>query len=128
MNKWIGVFFLGWIGFFQVATANPPGESVITGNFRCKGEDFLNNKKFDEPTVVTKNKETYHFIWKNGSITFHGTGILHQQQLAIAYWNPANLADMGVVTYLVLANGDLSGRWTTKKRQITGKEYCEKIN
>jgi hypothetical protein len=129
VNKWGGLTFLALLGSFQ-ANAITPGANVanIPGDYRCRGDDFINHKKFDEPTVVTQTGETYHFIWQNDSMLFHGTGILHNQQLSIVYWVPINSSNIGVVTYQVLPNGDLSGKWTTKNGQITGKEYCEKIS
>ena len=99
----------------------------ISGNYRCRGDGFLTHSKFDEPTVVTKTGDTFNFKWTNKNTVFYGTGILQKQQLAIIYWLPANPAIAGVVTYQILPNGDLSGKWTEKGAEVTGNEYCEKL-
>lgn len=125
--KWKQLFLtlLVYLAVDIVNAAQSP--IVLTGNYRCKGDNIFNSGKFDEPTTVTKTGDTYHFIWQNGPLTFHGNGILQNNQLAIIYWVPINPAQTGVVTYQILPNGDLSGRWTTRGGMKTGNEYCQKL-
>lgn len=107
---------------FAKATIN------LEGNYRCTGEDFLNQSTFDEPTVLKKSGQTYTFEWQNKKLKFMGTAILLDNTLSAIFWTPTiPTATPGVVTYKILPNGDLEGRWTIKNGAITGREYCKKI-
>lgn len=116
------IFFL--ILLFQVSQS--PALD-ISGRYRCRGNDFLNHTTFDEPTVVIKTGETFLFTWINKNLAFNGTGILQERTVSTVFWTPSNMASPGVVTYQVLANGDLKGKWTIKDSKIIGDEYCEKL-
>ncbi len=101
----------------------------LEGKYRCTGEDFLNNSTFDEPTILKKSGQTYTFEWQNKNLKFMGTAILLENTLSAIFWIPTiPSATPGVVTYKILPNGDLAGRWTTRNGQITGKEYCKKLS
>jgi|LakMenEpi03Aug12_release.lakeMendotaPanAssembly.Ray.scaffolds.fasta_scaffold570961_2 hypothetical protein len=99
----------------------------ISGKYRCQGHDFLNNTTFDEPSSVVKTGDTFLFTWKNNNLIFHGTGILQNRTLSVVFWNLANMSVPGVVTYEVLPNGDLKGKWTIKESNKVGDEYCTKL-
>lgn len=100
----------------------------ISGQYRCTGEDFLNKTTFDEPTTVEKKGDTYLFKWLNKGIWFHGSAILLNNTIAAIFWSPTfpNITP-GVVTYQVLPNGDLKGKWTVRDGKVTGNEYCVKL-
>lgn len=99
----------------------------ITGRYRCVGEDFLNKTTFDEPTEVTRSGDTYFFKWVNKNLEFDGTGILNDGMVSAIFWAKDIEAIPGVVAYRVLPNGDLKGKWTIKRSQKQGNEYCHKI-
>jgi hypothetical protein len=101
--------------------------SDISGHYLCKGEDFLNNTTFDEPTSVIKTGNTYFFTWINKDLTFYGTAILQNKTISAVFWTISNANLPGVVTYQVLPNGDLKGKWTVKGAKVTGNEYCKKL-
>ncbi|MBA2654783.1 MAG: hypothetical protein H0U71_06925 [Gammaproteobacteria bacterium] len=99
----------------------------LTGHYRCQGNDFLNHSTFDEPTVVTKTGETYLFTWINKNLVFYGTAILQDNVISSVFWTPTHLNAPGVVTYRVLPNGDLKGKWSIKDSRMVGDEYCTKL-
>jgi hypothetical protein len=100
----------------------------LEGKYRCTGEDFLNQSTFDEPTVLKKSGQTYTFEWQNKNLKFMGTAIRLENTLSAIFWVPTiPSATPGVVTYKILPNGDLEGRWTIRNGEITGKEYCKRL-
>lgn len=116
------------IGILLVSYCVSAASFEITGKYRCTGEDFLNHTTFDEPTVLKKTGSTYTFEWMNHNILFKGTAILLDHTLSAVFWTPTIPgATPGIVTYKILPNGDLQGHWTIEGGQITGKEYCKKL-
>lgn len=100
----------------------------ITGRYRCTGDDFLNHTTFDEPSTLKKTGDTYTFEWHNKNIVFNGTAIRLGETISAIFWSPTiPTATPGVVTYHILPNGDLKGKWTIKEGQVTGNEYCQKL-
>lgn len=123
-NRFI-VYLLLYLFFFAAASQAQP--SVLEGQYRCTGHDFLNKTTFDEPTTLTKKGDTYSFVWKNNNIVFYGTAILQANTLSSVFWTLSNMSTPGVVTYQVLPNGDLKGKWTIKESRQVGDEYCYRV-
>lgn len=127
-KKWIKfISELCFASLIIVLQANAAEVPDITGKYRCQGDDLFTQGTFDEPTVITKTGDTYHFLWQNKSVLFQGNGILLNNQLSIVYWVDQNPKDFGVVSYQILQNGDLKGKWTPRNGQKTGNEFCQKI-
>lgn len=113
--------------FFSTVLANESPASRLGVSYQCQGEDFLNRSTFDEPTRLTKTGTTYSFVWMNKQTAFYGTSILLDDTLSSVFWTPKEPTLAGLVTYKILPNGDLKGRWTIKGSQISGDEYCKKL-
>lgn len=109
--------------------ASPISHAMVelSGHYRCTGIDTITKQGFDEDTTVIKTGNTYKFVWtdKDKKI-FYGTGILNGENISIVFWD--RQGTKGVVTYHREPSGNLTGRWAISDSQLTGDEFCERLN
>lgn len=117
MLKFLVAFMLCTISCFAYPTLWTGTYQLSGGNSKWEGSAY-------QGTVsIQPQGENYSVIWRVGnSQTQYGIGILYNGILSVAYVDSATRA-WGVVSYRLVSNGELEGRWTTSDGTTQKPEY-----
>ena len=99
--------------------ATPPdkrgGTGPIAGSYSLVGRN-VNGSSYRGRVAVSQTGETFRVVWRVGSQTFVGTGILTGDVLSVAY-------NGGLAVYRFSPAG-IKGRWaTTNARRISTEDW-----
>jgi hypothetical protein len=73
--------------------------------------------------IIEPQGENYRLIWRIGSAqSQYGVGILYDDILSVAFCDGSN-TNWGVVSYRLVADGELQGRWTSYTGTSQKPEY-----
>src|SRR5882762_9464593 len=90
-------------------TATDATPADIAGEYTVTGSNE-NGSPYKGTLAVIKHGDVYQFRWNAGK-QYDGIGIPNGNVVAVAFTGGANGKGCGVVTYRVLGDGNLDGKW-----------------
>jgi hypothetical protein len=107
----------------QQSTA-PPAE--IAGEYTVAGTNE-DGSPYKGALEVIKHGDVYQFRWNAGK-QYDGIGVPNGNVVAVAFTGGAAGTGCGVVSYQILADGTLDGRWGYWGRNESGTERAERTS
>ncbi|MBI1173036.1 hypothetical protein GC209_16715 [bacterium] len=101
-----------------LAAAMAPAQDV-GGNYQVKGTNLDGSPYEGEATVTLTSKYTCNIVWKTGGST--STGICMRDGNAFTAGYELN-GKVGLVIYMIQADGTLDGTWTVDGVNAVGSE------
>jgi len=105
--------------------ASPVYPKLRTGTYLLSGG---NTKWADSgyrgEVLIEPQGENFRVIWRIGSAqSQYGVGILSNGVLSVAYCDGSTNTNWGVASYVLVADGELQGRWTSYTGTSQKPEY-----
>ena len=104
--------------------ATPPSD--IAGEYTVVGTNE-NGSPYKGALEVIKHGDVYQFRWNAGK-QYDGIGIPNAGVVAVAFTGGATGEGCGVVSYQILADGTLDGRWGSWGVNESGTERAERTS
>lgn len=118
------------VGLFKPATKSVTSLPVETIHLK-EGVYALDGYGYDSNTIsylgsvrISKNGDVYQLEWEIGTQQQRGVAILENGILSVGYMDvtAGNINDAGVVSYRVISDGKLDGKWSSILSNRTGRE------
>lgn len=109
-----------------------PAINLKTGTYSLEG--FVGNAQtatYRGAVIISKSGGVYHLNWQIGPVqNQRGIGILNEKVLSVSYVDETgeNLNDVGVVSYTVINEGKLDGKWSSILSDKTAREVLTWIS
>src|SRR5439155_16196988 len=106
------------------ATATPPTD--IAGDYAIVGTNE-DGSPYKGSLEVIKHGDVYQFRWDAGK-QYDGIGVPNGNVVAVAFTGGSNGKGCGVVSYQILADGTLDGKWGYWGTDESGTERAERTS
>ncbi|MES2273594.1 MAG: hypothetical protein V4487_05345 [Chlamydiota bacterium] len=125
MKKTLLSFICLFFALFSTAHAYSPYSYLLrSGTYQLSGGNTKwNGGAYQGEVVIQPQGENYSVVWFIGSSQAQiGVGILENDILSVAFQDLSN-ATVGVVSFRIVADGELEGKWTSLDGYSQKPEY-----
>lgn len=120
------ILLLTSLTHFAAAAIDSP---LFQGSYECSGKEIDTEESFKLIMILEKTGTTYSLHSRFDESSYYGTGIVDDtnKNLSVAFTNPVDSKETGVIIFHARNNNKLQAIWTYLGKNTVAHASCKKI-